>query len=92
MDTSEDPDANAVLKVFDFLSRPDEMDTSESRGPGDGTDWGESLNTNTVSEKRILASDSDLQIWKVFTHSLLTAGEVLSFMCHSVLISHDVSV
>uniref|UniRef100_A0A3B3CLV9 Striatin n=1 Tax=Oryzias melastigma TaxID=30732 RepID=A0A3B3CLV9_ORYME len=39
MDTSEDPDANAVLKVFDFLSRPDEMDTSESRGPGDGTDW-----------------------------------------------------
>uniref|UniRef100_A0A7N8WY48 Striatin n=1 Tax=Mastacembelus armatus TaxID=205130 RepID=A0A7N8WY48_9TELE len=41
MDTSEDPDAEEALKGFDFLSSPDEMDTSpESRGPGDGTDWG----------------------------------------------------
>ncbi|XP_055083372.1 striatin-like isoform X2 [Periophthalmus magnuspinnatus] len=41
MDTSEDPDAVEALKVFDFLSSPDEMDTSpESRDPGDGTDWG----------------------------------------------------
>uniref|UniRef100_A0A7N8YA52 Striatin n=1 Tax=Mastacembelus armatus TaxID=205130 RepID=A0A7N8YA52_9TELE len=37
---TEDPDAEEALKGFDFLSSPDEMDTSpESRGPGDGTDW-----------------------------------------------------
>lgn len=43
MDTSEDPDTEEALKGFDFLSSPDEMDTSpESRGTGDGTDWGES--------------------------------------------------
>lgn len=42
MDTSEDPDTEEALKGFDFLSSPDEMDTSpESRGNGDGTDWGE---------------------------------------------------
>ncbi|XP_041644976.1 striatin isoform X4 [Cheilinus undulatus] len=41
MDTSEDPDTEEALKGFDFLSSPDEMDTSpESRGNGDGTDWG----------------------------------------------------
>ncbi|XP_044228216.1 striatin-like isoform X2 [Thunnus albacares] len=41
MDTSEDPDTEEALKGFDFLSSPDEMDTSpESRGTGDGTDWG----------------------------------------------------
>ncbi|KAM4599687.1 striatin-like isoform 3-T3 [Fundulus diaphanus] len=41
MDTSEDPDAEEALKGFDFLSNSDEMDTSsESRGTGDGTDWG----------------------------------------------------
>ncbi|XP_028983633.1 striatin-like isoform X2 [Betta splendens] len=41
MDTSEDPDAEEALKGFDFLSSTDEMDTSpESRGTGDGTDWG----------------------------------------------------
>ncbi|XP_023183539.1 striatin isoform X3 [Xiphophorus maculatus] len=41
MDTSEDPDTKEALKDFDFLSNPDEMDTSsESRGTGDGTDWG----------------------------------------------------
>ncbi|XP_042289411.1 striatin-like isoform X1 [Thunnus albacares] len=40
MDTSEDPDTEEALKGFDFLSSPDEMDTSpESRGTGDGTDW-----------------------------------------------------
>uniref|UniRef100_A0A8C6P5Y6 Striatin n=1 Tax=Nothobranchius furzeri TaxID=105023 RepID=A0A8C6P5Y6_NOTFU len=40
MDTSEDPDAEEALKGFDFLSSPDETDTSsESRGTGDGTDW-----------------------------------------------------
>uniref|UniRef100_A0A667ZLQ5 Striatin n=1 Tax=Myripristis murdjan TaxID=586833 RepID=A0A667ZLQ5_9TELE len=34
------PDAEEALKGFDFLSSPDDMDTSpESRGPGDGTDW-----------------------------------------------------
>lgn len=43
MDTSEDPDTEEALKGFDFLSSPDDMDTSpESRGNGDGTDWGES--------------------------------------------------
>uniref|UniRef100_A0A8C5A261 Striatin n=1 Tax=Gadus morhua TaxID=8049 RepID=A0A8C5A261_GADMO len=37
----EDPDTEEALKGFDFLSSPDEMDTSpESRGTGDGTDWG----------------------------------------------------
>ncbi|KAM7409010.1 hypothetical protein PAMA_002636 [Pampus argenteus] len=41
MDTSEDPDTEEALKGFDFLSSPDDMDTSpESRGTGDGTDWG----------------------------------------------------
>ncbi|XP_023819455.1 striatin isoform X1 [Oryzias latipes] len=49
MDTSEDPDTNAVLKVFDFLSRPDEIDTSESRGTGDGTDW-EKNEQGSISE------------------------------------------
>lgn len=45
MDTTEDPDTEEALKGFDFLSSPDEMDTSpESRGTGDGTDWGESQN------------------------------------------------
>ncbi|XP_058507828.1 striatin-like isoform X2 [Solea solea] len=41
MDTTEDPDTEEALKGFDFLSSPDEMDTSpESRGTGDGTEWG----------------------------------------------------
>ncbi|XP_029305240.1 striatin-like isoform X2 [Cottoperca gobio] len=41
MDTSEDPDTEEAMKGFDFLSSQDEMDTSpESRGNGDGTDWG----------------------------------------------------
>uniref|UniRef100_A0AAZ3SA40 Striatin N-terminal domain-containing protein n=1 Tax=Oncorhynchus tshawytscha TaxID=74940 RepID=A0AAZ3SA40_ONCTS len=41
MDTSEDPDAEDALKGFDFLSSPDNMDTSpESRSAADGTDWG----------------------------------------------------
>ncbi|XP_058507827.1 striatin-like isoform X1 [Solea solea] len=40
MDTTEDPDTEEALKGFDFLSSPDEMDTSpESRGTGDGTEW-----------------------------------------------------
>uniref|UniRef100_A0A3Q3VLG3 Striatin n=1 Tax=Mola mola TaxID=94237 RepID=A0A3Q3VLG3_MOLML len=39
MDTSEDPDTEEALKGFDFLSSPDEMDTSpESRGNGDEKD------------------------------------------------------
>ncbi|XP_075875062.1 striatin-like isoform X2 [Nelusetta ayraudi] len=46
MDTSEDPDTEEALKGFDFLSSPDEMDTSpESRGNGDGTDWGPNRST-----------------------------------------------
>lgn len=49
MDTTEDPDTEEALKGFDFLSSPDEMDTSpESRGNGDGTDWGESWTSPEV--------------------------------------------
>ncbi|XP_041725538.2 striatin isoform X2 [Coregonus clupeaformis] len=41
MDTSEDPDTEEALKGFDFLSGPDDMDTSsESRSAGNGADWG----------------------------------------------------
>uniref|UniRef100_A0A8C7QE52 Striatin N-terminal domain-containing protein n=1 Tax=Oncorhynchus mykiss TaxID=8022 RepID=A0A8C7QE52_ONCMY len=41
MDTSEDPDTEDALKGFDFLSSPDDMDTSpESRSAGNGTNWG----------------------------------------------------
>lgn len=50
MDTSEDPDTEEALKGFDFLSSTDEMDTSpESRGNGDGTDWGESRASQEAS-------------------------------------------
>ena len=43
MDTSEDSYTEEALKDFDFLSSLEEMDTSsEFRGTGDGTDWGES--------------------------------------------------
>uniref|UniRef100_A0A8C7K7M1 Striatin n=1 Tax=Oncorhynchus kisutch TaxID=8019 RepID=A0A8C7K7M1_ONCKI len=42
MDTSEDPDTEDALKGFDFLSSPDDMDTSpESRSAGNGTNWEE---------------------------------------------------
>ncbi|KAM9411210.1 striatin-like isoform 3-T4 [Salvelinus alpinus] len=41
MDTSEDPDTDDAMKGFDFLSSPDDMDTSpESRSAGNGTKWG----------------------------------------------------
>uniref|UniRef100_A0A6Q2X2H5 Striatin n=1 Tax=Esox lucius TaxID=8010 RepID=A0A6Q2X2H5_ESOLU len=41
MDTSEDLDTEEAMKDFDFLSSPDDMDTTpESRSAGDGTDWG----------------------------------------------------
>lgn len=54
MDTSEDPDTEEALKGFDFLSSPDEMDTSpESRGNGDGTDWGKILLTVSSSLKSL---------------------------------------
>ncbi|KAL7841798.1 hypothetical protein SRHO_G00254890 [Serrasalmus rhombeus] len=37
---SDDPDTEDALKGFDFLSNPEDMDTSpESRSAGDGTDW-----------------------------------------------------
>uniref|UniRef100_A0AAY4EGZ0 Striatin n=1 Tax=Denticeps clupeoides TaxID=299321 RepID=A0AAY4EGZ0_9TELE len=37
----EDMDTEEALKGFDFLSSPDEMDTSpDLRSAGDGTDWG----------------------------------------------------
>uniref|UniRef100_A0AAR2JIZ1 Striatin n=1 Tax=Pygocentrus nattereri TaxID=42514 RepID=A0AAR2JIZ1_PYGNA len=43
---SDDPDTEDALKGFDFLSNPEDMDTSpESRSAGDGTDWGEKLRT-----------------------------------------------
>lgn len=54
MDTSEDPDTEEALKGFDFLSSPDEMDTSpESRGTGDGTDWGKPQASWELIEKTI---------------------------------------
>lgn len=53
MDTSEDPDTEEALKGFDFLSSPDEMDTSpESRGNGDGTDWGKSCRLRSPQQGR----------------------------------------
>uniref|UniRef100_A0A8C8MER2 Striatin n=1 Tax=Oncorhynchus tshawytscha TaxID=74940 RepID=A0A8C8MER2_ONCTS len=46
MDTSEDPDTEDALKGFDFLSSPDDMDTSpESRSAGNGTKWEEEQQT-----------------------------------------------
>lgn len=52
MDISEDPDTEDALKGFDFLSSPDEMDISpECRGTGDGTDWGESVGTGSITYK-----------------------------------------
>ncbi|CAB1338702.1 unnamed protein product, partial [Coregonus sp. 'balchen'] len=46
MDTSEDPDTEEALKGFDFLSGPDDMDTSpESRSAGNGADWEEEEQT-----------------------------------------------
>uniref|UniRef100_A0A672YUR7 Striatin-like n=1 Tax=Sphaeramia orbicularis TaxID=375764 RepID=A0A672YUR7_9TELE len=55
MDTSEDPDTEEALKGFDFLSSPDEMDTSpESRGTGDGTDWVEALTFPPTSGKSFI--------------------------------------
>uniref|UniRef100_A0A8C7PBK3 Striatin N-terminal domain-containing protein n=1 Tax=Oncorhynchus mykiss TaxID=8022 RepID=A0A8C7PBK3_ONCMY len=46
MDTSEDPDTEDALKGFDFLSSPDDMDTSpESRSAGNGTNWEEEQQT-----------------------------------------------
>uniref|UniRef100_A0A8C5E9D4 Striatin n=1 Tax=Gouania willdenowi TaxID=441366 RepID=A0A8C5E9D4_GOUWI len=63
MDTSEDPDAEEALKGFDFLSSPDEMDTSpESRGPGDGTDWVEALTFPPTSGKAfIMGTDEGME-------------------------------
>uniref|UniRef100_A0A8C9T9F6 Striatin n=1 Tax=Scleropages formosus TaxID=113540 RepID=A0A8C9T9F6_SCLFO len=41
-DTIEDPDTENALKGFDFLSSPEEMDTSpDGRSSGEGSDWGE---------------------------------------------------
>uniref|UniRef100_A0A3Q3ISC2 Striatin n=1 Tax=Monopterus albus TaxID=43700 RepID=A0A3Q3ISC2_MONAL len=63
MDTSEDPDAEEALKGFDFLSSPDEMDTSpESRGPGDGTDWVDALTFPPTSGKSfIMCTDEAME-------------------------------
>lgn len=61
MDTSEDPDTEEALKGFDFLSSPDEMDTSpESRGNGDGTDWGKSSSLASLPQDRRRFEMSDL--------------------------------
>uniref|UniRef100_A0A674BYH8 Striatin n=1 Tax=Salmo trutta TaxID=8032 RepID=A0A674BYH8_SALTR len=44
--TGTDPDTEDALKGFDFLSSPDDMDTSpESRSAGHGTDWEEEEQT-----------------------------------------------
>uniref|UniRef100_A0AAQ4QCC1 Striatin n=1 Tax=Gasterosteus aculeatus aculeatus TaxID=481459 RepID=A0AAQ4QCC1_GASAC len=63
MDTSEDPDTEEALKGFDFLSSPDEMDTSpESRGNGDGTDWVEALTFPPTSGKSfIMGTDEAME-------------------------------
>uniref|UniRef100_A0AAQ5Z4A5 Striatin n=1 Tax=Amphiprion ocellaris TaxID=80972 RepID=A0AAQ5Z4A5_AMPOC len=63
MDTSEDPDTEEALKGFDFLSSPDEMDTSpESRGTGDGTDWVEALTFPATSGKSfIMGTDEAME-------------------------------
>ncbi|KAL3972243.1 calcyclin binding protein [Sarotherodon galilaeus] len=60
MDTTEDPDTEEVMKGFDFLSSPDEMDTSpETRGTGDGTDWVESLTFPPTSGKSFIMSTDE---------------------------------
>uniref|UniRef100_A0A3Q4AB67 Striatin n=1 Tax=Mola mola TaxID=94237 RepID=A0A3Q4AB67_MOLML len=63
MDTSEDPDTEEALKGFDFLSSPDEMDTSpESRGNGDGTDWVEAMTFPPTSGKSfIMGTDEAME-------------------------------
>uniref|UniRef100_A0A674CG40 Striatin n=1 Tax=Salmo trutta TaxID=8032 RepID=A0A674CG40_SALTR len=63
MDTSEDPDAEDALKGFDFLSSPDNMDTSpESRSAGDGTDWVEALTFPPSSGKAfIMGPDENME-------------------------------
>uniref|UniRef100_A0AAR2ILF9 Striatin n=1 Tax=Pygocentrus nattereri TaxID=42514 RepID=A0AAR2ILF9_PYGNA len=51
---SDDPDTEDALKGFDFLSNPEDMDTSpESRSAGDGTDWGEKLRTAMFTHEEI---------------------------------------
>lgn len=65
MDTSEDPDTEEALKGFDFLSSTDEMDTSpESRGNGDGTDWGESRDTVEGVGFGIALCTPCLKVWR----------------------------
>ncbi|XP_064858794.1 striatin-like isoform X3 [Oncorhynchus nerka] len=55
MDTSEDPDTEDALKGFDFLSGPDDMDTSpESRSAGNGTNWVEVLTVPPSSGKAFI--------------------------------------
>uniref|UniRef100_A0A8L0DW96 Striatin n=1 Tax=Oncorhynchus mykiss TaxID=8022 RepID=A0A8L0DW96_ONCMY len=63
MDTSEDPDAEDALKGFDFLSSPDNMDTSpESRSAADGTDWVEVLTFPPSSGKSfIMGPDENME-------------------------------
>uniref|UniRef100_A0A674C1Q8 Striatin n=1 Tax=Salmo trutta TaxID=8032 RepID=A0A674C1Q8_SALTR len=63
MDTSEDPDTEDALKGFDFLSSPDDMDTSpESRSAGHGTDWVEVLTVPSSSGKAfILGPDVNME-------------------------------
>uniref|UniRef100_A0A8C7QFA6 Striatin N-terminal domain-containing protein n=1 Tax=Oncorhynchus mykiss TaxID=8022 RepID=A0A8C7QFA6_ONCMY len=63
MDTSEDPDTEDALKGFDFLSSPDDMDTSpESRSAGNGTNWVEVLTVPPSSGKAfILGPDVNME-------------------------------
>uniref|UniRef100_A0A8C4IU57 Striatin n=1 Tax=Dicentrarchus labrax TaxID=13489 RepID=A0A8C4IU57_DICLA len=62
MDTSEDPDTEEALKGFDFLSSPDEMDTSpESRGNGDGTDWVDLTFPPTSGKAFIMGTDEAME-------------------------------
>uniref|UniRef100_A0AAY4EHS7 Striatin n=1 Tax=Denticeps clupeoides TaxID=299321 RepID=A0AAY4EHS7_9TELE len=59
----EDMDTEEALKGFDFLSSPDEMDTSpDLRSAGDGTDWVEALTFPPTSGKSfIMGTDESME-------------------------------
>uniref|UniRef100_A0A8C5BUL7 Striatin n=1 Tax=Gadus morhua TaxID=8049 RepID=A0A8C5BUL7_GADMO len=85
MDTSEDPDTEEALKGFDFLSSPDEMDTSpESRGTGDGTDWVEALTFPPASGKSFImgadeAMESELGLGELAGLTVANEADILTY-------------
>uniref|UniRef100_A0A3B3ZDW7 Striatin n=1 Tax=Periophthalmus magnuspinnatus TaxID=409849 RepID=A0A3B3ZDW7_9GOBI len=80
-----DPDAVEALKVFDFLSSPDEMDTSpESRDPGDGTDWVEALTFPPTSGKAFImgpdeAMESELGLGELAGLTVANEADSLTY-------------